>query len=632
MDKREHYAAIAKQLVDYVGGMENIQGTAHCATRLRIVLANNELVQLDKIEEVDLVKGVFVAGDQLQIIFGPGLVNDVYAVFAQYTNTENMSLGDIKSKTMQKQNPIQKVIKSLSDVFVEIMPAILAAALLMGLTGVLGKWDVVVNNETLFGINRLANLASTGIFAILPMAVCYSATKRYGGRPILGLVIGAIMLDGSLANAYNIGTAGFHPEVLNIFGLQIEMIGFQGGVIIALMMGYVVASLDKYFIKHIPDMIKLLVAPMLTVFISTVLLFTIVGPLGRILSDGVTGTLIWTVENLGVIGYMLFGGFQQIIVITGLHHIFGAIEAQLVAETGRNFLNPLMSVALIGQAGAVIGYLVLHWKNVRTRELCIPSFVSTLFGISEPAIFGINLRYKFPLLAGCIGGAIAGGYVYLVNLASLGFGTTAVPGIAIVDPSNNGYVNYIIAHVIGLIIGLVLTIAFGKIVMKKEKNTESVDAVLQENTITLSMPMEGAVKSVEESADSMFASKVLGDGVCIHPTKQEVIAPADGKVEFVFPSKHAIGISLLDGSKIMIHCGINTVELNGEGFTSFVEANQMVKKGDLLLKMDIDLIKEKGYQTQTMMVLSEIASNRSIAIQPAKGNIVISAVQDIHAN
>lgn len=631
MEKLDKYLEISKQLVEYVGGIDNIQGTAHCATRLRIVLENNELIQLDKIEQVELVKGVFVAGDQLQIIFGPGLVNDIYAVFAKHTNTEHMSLGDIKAKTTQKQNPLQKVIKSLSDVFVEIMPAILAAALLMGVTGVLGKWDVVLNNETLYGINRLASLASTGIFAILPMAVCYSATKRYGGRPILGLVIGAIMLDGSLANAYNIGTAGFNPEVLNIFGFGIKMIGFQGGVIIALMMGYVVATLDKYFVKHIPDVIKLLVAPMLTVFISTVLLFTIVGPLGRVLSDGVTGSLVWMVENLGAVGYMLFAGFQQIIVITGLHHILGAIEAQLIAETGRNFLNPLMSVALIGQAGAVIGYLVLNWNNVRTRELCIPSFISTLFGISEPAIFGINLRYKFPLIAGCIGGAVAGGYVYFVNLASLGFGTTAVPGIAIVDPSNNGYMNYVIAHVIGLVIGLILTIVFGNMQKKKEPVAEKVEVQatpieVTKDSVTLIMPMKGTVKRIEECEDAMFAAKTLGDGVCIDPESQEVVAPADGKIEFVFPSKHAVGLSLHDGSKVLIHCGINTVELNGEGFTSFVEANQMVKQGDVLLKMDIDFIKEKGYQTQTMMVMSEVAKDRTINIQEKEGNIALSAI------
>lgn len=630
MEKQERYVEISKQIVELVGGLNNIQGTAHCATRLRIVLENNERIQLEKIEHVDLVKGVFVAGDQLQIIFGPGLVNDVYAVFAKLTNTEHMSLGDIKAKTTQKQNPFQKVIKSLSDVFVEIMPAILAAALLMGLTGVLVKWDVVVNNQTLFAINRLANLASTGIFAILPMAVCYSATKRYGGRPILGLVVGAIMLDASLANAYSIGAKGFQPEVLNILGFQIEMVGFQGGVIIALMMGYVVATLDKYFIKKIPDAVKLLVAPMLTVFLSTILLFTLVGPIGRMLGDGITGSLLWMAENLGAFGYMLFAGFQQIIVITGLHHILGAVEAQLIGEAGRNFLNPLMSVALIGQAGAVLGYMFLHWKQVKTRELCIPSFISTLFGISEPAIFGINLRFKFPLIAGCIGGALAGAYVYFVDLASLGFGTTALPGIAIVDPSNNGYVNYIIAHVIGLAVGLLLTIVFGNILSKKQSNEGK--HVLYQDQIIAVMPVQGEVKPISECSDSMFASKTMGDGVVIEPTHTQVVAPADANIEFVFPSKHAIGLSLQDGSKLLIHCGINTVELKGEGFIAHVKEGQKVKKGDLLLEMNIEQIKKKGYSTQTMVVVTEVKEQRCFDINTDKKNFIFKGMEETYAN
>lgn len=616
--KDERYLQISKKLVAYVGGLENIQGVAHCATRLRIVLKDKDLLQMDKIETIDVSKGAFLAGDQLQIIFGPGTVNDVYTIFANYTHMENMSLGDIKEQSLQKQNPIQKVIKSLSDVFIEIMPAILAAALLMGLTGVLGKWDVVTNNETLFAINRLASIASTGIFAILPMAVCYSATKRYGGRPILGLVVGAIMLDSSLANAYSIGTEGFKPEILNLFGLNIEMVGFQGGIIIALMIGFIVATLDKYFEKKIPDVVKLLVSPMLTVFISTVLLFAIVGPLGRGLGDVITGSLVWMTENLGAFGYMIFAGFQQIIVITGLHHILGAVEATLIADTGTNFLNPLMSVALMGQGGAVIGYLLLHWKNVRTRELCIPSFISTLFGISEPAIFGINLRYKFPLIAGCIGGAIAGAYVYLVDLTSLGFGTTAVPGIAIANPVHNGYINYIIAHVIAFAIGVTLCVVFGK--MKKQKRENIVVSTTddkgisfdQDITIQMVSPVNGTVKDVCESDDAMFAAETLGKGIAVDPSNGIVLAPCDASIEFVFPSKHALGLKLADGSKIMLHCGIDTVNLNGEGFDVHVKEGQHVKTNDPLLTMNLDTILAQGYNPQVMMVISELAQDRHI--------------------
>lgn len=466
-DKQQRYLAISKQITEQIGGKDNIVASTHCATRLRIVLKDYDKINKEGIDNIDLVKGEFVAGNQLQIIFGAGLVNEIYEVFSAYTGTAGSSMADVKQEAAKKMNPLQAVIKSLSDVFVDIMPGILAAALLSGLTGVLSQWDVVAGNATLFGINRLVSLASNGIFSILPLAVCYSACKRYGGKPILGLVMGAIMLDGSLANAYDAAQGLVQPDSISLFGLNIELVGFQGGIIIALMMGFIVAKLDIFFDKKIPDVVKLLFSPMCSVLISTVLLFTIVGPAGRLLSNGITNGLIWMTQNLGLLGYMVFGGVQQIIVITGLHHIFGAIEAQLLSDTGRNFLNPLMSVALMGQGGAVLGYLALNWKNNKVKELCIPSFISTLFGISEPAIFGVNLRYKFPLVAGCIGGAIAGGYVFLTNLASLGFGTTALPGLAICDPAGNGYINYIVAHLIALGVGLVLTVIFGKVTTKK---------------------------------------------------------------------------------------------------------------------------------------------------------------------
>lgn len=468
-DKQQRYQNISQQIVDAIGGKENIVASTHCATRLRIVLKDYDKINKEAIDNIDLVKGEFVAGNQLQIIFGAGLVNEVYEVFADYTGTAGKSMAEVKEEAAKKMNPLQAVIKSLSDVFVDIMPGILAAALLSGLTGVLSQWDVVENNATLYGINKLVSLASNGIFNILPLAVCYSACKRYGGKPILGLVMGAIMLDGSLANAYEAAQGLVQPDSISLFGLNIELVGFQGGIIIALMMGFIVAKLDIFFDKKIPDVVKLLFSPMCSVLISTILLFTIVGPVGRLLSTGITNGLVWMTQNLGALGYMVFAGVQQIIVITGLHHIFGAIEAQLLADPaiGRDFLNPLMSVALMGQGGAVLGYLVLNWKNTKARELCIPSFISTLFGISEPAIFGVNLRNKFPLVAGCIGGACAGAYVFFSKLTALGFGTTALPGLAICDPANNGYFHYIIAHLIALAIGLVLTVVFGKVLSKK---------------------------------------------------------------------------------------------------------------------------------------------------------------------
>lgn len=531
--KEKQYLEISKQIVDIVGGMDNIVSSAHCATRLRIVLKDYDKVDLEKIDDVPLAKGQFITGNQLQIIFGAGLVNDVHAVFARYTHTENSKSSDVKDIGSKKSNPIQAVIKSLSDVFIDIIPGILAAALLLGVTGVLGKLDVVNNNQTLYAINRLATIASAGIFDILPMAVCYSACKRYGGKPILGMVVGAIMLSGSLANAYEAAQGAVDPEFLNLFGLKIELVGFQGGIIIALMMGFVIAKLDIFFDKKIPDVVKLLFSPLCSVFISTLLLFTIVGPVGRLLSNAITGGLVWMTENLGIVGYMIFAGVQQIIVITGLHHILGAIESTLIADTGRNFLNPLMSVALMGQGGAVLGYLALNWKNNRVKEVCIPSFASTLFGISEPAIFGVNLRYKFPLVAGCIGGAIAGGYVYMTDLASLGFGTTGVPGLAIADPSGNGYLNYIIAHIIAIAGGFVFTVLFGKLSKDKSKNlkenkkNEKIEEKIEKGPVEIKPCAKGEVKDISQSKDQTFSSKVMGEGIVIENHDGKILAPCD---------------------------------------------------------------------------------------------------------
>ena len=466
---KSKYLPTVKELIRLIGGKENIQGAAHCATRLRIVLNDNDLADTDAIGQLDHVKGSFVAGDQLQIIIGAGTVNDVFAVFKEEADIQGMTLGDVKQQSAQKQNAFQRGIKALSDVFVEIIPGLLAAALLMGVTGLLsqegifGAQSVVEMYPAIAGFNRFISIMSTGIFTILPLLVVYSATKRFGGNPVLGLVLGAIMLHPDLANAYAVGSGSVEPEVISLFGLKVSLVAFQGGIIIALMMGFVVAKLDQYFSRKVPDIIKLFLAPFLTIVVSGFLLFSAVGPFGRLLSDGITGGLMWSVDNLGIVGFMLFAAIQQVVVITGLHHVIGAVEAQLIADTGFNFIMPLMSVALMGQGGAVLGYTLGLWRNEKARQIGVSAFASTLFGISEPALFGVNIRYKFPLIMGCIGGAIGGAYVYLTGIKALGFGATAVPGFAIVAAQGGGHLNYVIANLLALAVGAVLTIVYLKV-------------------------------------------------------------------------------------------------------------------------------------------------------------------------
>ena len=391
------------------------------------------------------------------------------------------------------------------------------------------------------------------------------------------------------------------------------------------MMGYVVAKLDIFFSKKIPDAIKLLVAPLLTVFISTVLLFTVIGPVGRILSNGITGAMVWGTNHRGAGGYALFAGIQQLVVITGLHHIIGAVEAQLIADTGTNFINPLMSVALMGQGGAVLGYLAVNWKNLKARELCIPSFLSTLFGISEPAIFGVNLRYRYPLIGGCIGGAVAGAYVYFSKLTAFGFGTTAVPGIAIANPANHGYLNYIVAHLIALSIGAICTIVFGKIGADRQQITPAKEMTEEQEVpvnqtqeeITLKLPVKGEVFPITESSDQTFSKKILGNGVVVKPSDDlvKVTAPCNGKIGFVYPGGHALGLELEDGTGILIHCGVDTVNLNGEGFSIRTEEGKSVKAGDILLEFDKSFIEKKGYSSEVIMLVSEKKEENKIKVE-----------------
>ena len=636
-EKKQRYEKIASEIVRLAGGRDNILGVAHCATRLRLVLEDNDKADTAAIERVDLVKGVFVAGDQLQIIFGAGLVNDVCQILAESIHMDSMSLGDLKTKANKRMNPLQRAVKALSDVFIEIMPGILAAALLTGLSSVLGNLEFVENNDTLYGISTLINIASGAIFGFLPLCVAYSTVKRFGGRPIMGIIMGCIMLSGSLADAYAAAQGTVDVTVLHIFGLPVELVGFQGGIIVALLIGVVTAKLDIFFEKKVPEVIRLLVSPLLTTLVSSFLLFIIIGPVGRGLASGITAALVWMTQNLGALGYAVFSGVQQLIVITGLHHVFGAIESQLLVDTGRNFLNPLMSVAIIAQGGAVLGYLAGHLKDARAKELCIPSFISVLFGITEPALFGVNLRYRYPLIGGCIGGAVGGVIVYMTNLAALGFGTTVVPGIALADPAHNGYLNYVIAHVAAVVSGFLFAFLLGIVFRRKA-------AVEEGNAVSAAIPaaqpaakepepvlqteeggaeeiaafVKGDYIGIEKVNDPTFAQKILGEGVAILPSDDKIYAPADAVVEMVADTKHAVTLRTKAGNGILLHVGIDTVQLGGKYFSVHVETGQEVKKGDCIMDVDFAGVKKEGYDTAVCMILAELADGRNVTREPEK--------------
>lgn len=535
-EKRKRYENIASELTRLAGGRNNILGIAHCATRLRLVLEDNDKADIHAIEDVDLV-------------------NDVCQVLADSLHMDSMSLGDLKTKANKRMNPLQRAVKALSDVFIEIMPGILAAALLTGLSSVLGNIDFVQNNDTLYGLSRLINISSGAIFGFLPLCVAYSTVKRFGGRPIMGIVIGCIMLTNSLADASAAAQGTVEVTTLHIFSIPVDLIGFQGGIIVALLIGIVTAKLDIFFEKKVPEVIRLLVSPLLTTLVSSFLLFMIIGPVGRGLANGIT----------------------------------------------------------------------------------------------EPALFGVNLRYRYPLIGGCIGGAIGGAVVYFTDLAALGFGTTVVPGIALADPAHNGYVNYIIAHVIALAAGFLFAFILGIGFDRKKTSDAAANTTAGNGKHSAQIPSEtadsqkiaetnasaGAVQTgqdvlpeeigaftsgefigIEKVKDPTFAQKILGDGVAIVPSEGKIYAPCDASVEMVMDTKHAVGLRTAAGNGILIHVGIDTVNLQGKYFDVHVTDGQSIRKGDLIMDFDKDKIAAEGYDTSACLIFTEPVDGAHIDREP----------------
>lgn len=488
-DKKEQFDAFSDDVLKLIGGKQNAMEAFHCATRLRINLNDTSKVDKDALNDLDLVKGVNINRNQLQLIIGPGLVEDVTNEFVKHTGIPDLNAVDNTSDSNEEAEKskgwFSHFIDDLTGVFTEILPGILAGGILIGLNNlmtqkIIGGQSLIQAVPGFSGISMIVGLGAGGIFAMLPLLVVYSATKRYGGRPVMGLAMGAVMMSASLPSLGAVADGSAKAVIANIFGWHLSLFSFGGQIIVALIMGWIVAKLDNYFQKHLPGVIQFVLAPMLTILVSSFILFMVVGPIGMTLSSWVTNGLVWMSRTFGIVGYMLFGGVQQLIVITGLHNMFGAVEAQLISTVHTDFLNPLFSVALMGQGGGVLAYMFINRKSNKAKEIGTGAFFSILFGISEPALFGINIKHRYPLIGGCIGGAIGAGYVYITKLTAISFGTTALPGIAIASPANNGYVNYILANLIGCAAGLAASMIVARVMNK------GADKIVEDNAKTVS--------------------------------------------------------------------------------------------------------------------------------------------------
>ena len=616
------YAKIARQVIENVGGKQNIKSVQHCATRLRLQLKNNDLRNEEAVSDIEGVKGVFLTQSQFQIIFGSGLVNLVCdEVQKQLGIAVDTSADDEKEE--KKGNALQRLVKLLSDIFVPIIPAIVAGGLLMGLNNILtaamfhGK-SVIDLYPQWKGLATAINLFASAPFTFLPVLIGFSATKKFGGNPYLGAAMGMIMVHPDLLSAYSIGIA--QPPVWNIFGFKIAAIGYQGTVLPVLAVAFILATIEKKLHKVTPTWLDNLTTPLISIMVTSFLTFIFVGPVlreaGNLLADGIT----WVYNTLGFVGGGLFGLAYAPICLTGMHHSFIAIETQLIAAkatTGGSFIFTTASMNNVAQGAAVLAVLFLT-KNEKMKSICSASGVSALLGITEPAMFGVTLKLKYPFYAAIIGSAVGNAYCAATGVLAQALGAAGLPGFLSMLPKD--YLNFVIGLILSMAVSAVLTAIFWKkfnIEREDNKAQTSVEEEVKEievqestadtaeETNELYAPMKGEVLDVSKSADPAFASKAMGEGVAINPSEGVIYAPADGTISLIFPTKHAMGITLNSGVELLIHAGIDTVKMEGKGFETFVETGVKVKKGDKLLSFDMDLVKEKGYQTQTMFLVAD---------------------------
>ena len=616
------YAKIASQLIENVGGKQNIKSVQHCATRLRLQLKNNDLRNEEAVSDIEGVKGVFLTQSQFQIIFGSGLVNLVCdEVQKQLGIAVDTSADDEKEE--KKGNALQRLVKLLSDIFVPIIPAIVAGGLLMGLNNILtaamfhGK-SVIDLYPQWKGLATAINLFASAPFTFLPVLIGFSATKKFGGNPYLGAAMGMIMVHPDLLSAYSIGIA--QPPVWNIFGFKIAAIGYQGTVLPVLAVAFILATIEKKLHKVTPTWLDNLTTPLISIMVTSFLTFIFVGPVlreaGNLLADGIT----WVYNTLGFVGGGLFGLAYAPICLTGMHHSFIAIETQLIAAkatTGGSFIFTTASMNNVAQGAAVLAVLFLT-KNEKMKSICSASGVSALLGITEPAMFGVTLKLKYPFYAAIIGSAVGNAYCAATGVLAQALGAAGLPGFLSMLPKD--YLNFVIGLILSMAVSAVLTAIFWKkfnIEREDNKAQTSVEEEVKEievqestadtaeETNELYAPMKGEVLDVSKSADPAFASKAMGEGVAINPSEGVIYAPADGTISLIFPTKHTMGITLNSGVELLIHAGIDTVKMEGKGFETFVETGVKVKKGDKLLSFDMDLVKEKGYQTQTMFLVAD---------------------------
>lgn len=619
MDNRQ----IATEVIEALGGRENVRSVAHCATRLRVMVHDEGKIDKEKAEAIDKVKGAFFNSGQYQMIFGTGTVNKIYdEVVALGLPTSSTS--EQKAEAAKQGNVFQRAIRTFGDVFVPIIPAIVATGLFMGVRGLVTQPAIM----DLFGVHEYGEnflmytrILTDTAFVYLPALVAWSAFRVFGGNPIIGIVLGLMLVSNELPNAWVVASGG-DVKPLTFFGF-VPVVGYQGTVLPAFFVGLVGAKLEKWLHKRVPEALDLLVTPFLTFAIMSALGLFVIGPVFHSLENLVlAGTQAVLHLPFGIAG-LIVGEIQQLIVVTGIHHIFNFLEAQLIANTGKDPFNAYLTAATAAQAGATLAVAV-KTKSTKLKGLAFPSTLSALLGITEPAIFGVNLRYPKVFVSGLIGGALGGWVAGLFGIAGTGFGITVLPGTLLY--LNGQLLQYLVTMLVGLGVAFAIAYTWGY----QDRETLPLPAVEVDQTAdqpalaeeTLYSPLNGTVVDLAAVSDPVFSSGAMGQGLAIKPEDNTLYSPVDGKVEIVFETGHAYAITSTQGAEILLHIGIDTVSMAGDGFASLVTAGQMVKKGDLLGQFDSTKIAQAGLDDTTMIIVTNSNDYHNINLL-AQGKVAV---------
>lgn len=648
------HKSVAERVLTAVGGTDNIAAGAHCATRLRLVLKDMNVINQDALDNDEDLKGTFNNSGQFQIIVGPGDVDEVYKHMAA-TGMKQVSKDELKNVAASQGNLFTRFIKVVSEIFLPIIPVLVGSGLLMALNNVLTATGIFDPEKSLIelypawtGFAEIVNLLSAAAFAFLPVLVGFTATKVFGGNPYLGMTMGAAMVFPSLVNGYNVAAALQDGTMTywDVFGIQVQQAGYQGTVLPVILVAFILANIEKFFHKILKGVIDFMFTPTLTLLITGFATFMLVGPpmfkLGTLLGEGIN----WVYDTAGPVGGFLFGLVYSPIVITGLHQSFPPIELQLIAAGG-SFIFATASMANIAQGGAALG-VYLSTKDKKMKGLAGATAPSAFLGITEPAIFGVNLRLRWPFYIGMGASAIASALIAIFGVKASGLGAAGFLGIPSIDNQQGmGWTGFIIAALTSAVLSTGASFIYGKRAFAGQVAEEEVEAATPAATAAsvaapaasaatategyeLTAHLNGTAVELSAVSDPTFASGALGPGAAVEPTEGKLYAPADGKVTVAFPTGHAIGMRTDKGVEVLMHIGFDTVELDGKHFTPKVEKGQDVKRGDVLVEFDMAAIKAAGYPLTTPLVITNAKKTvDSTALAVAAGSTVAAGRDEL---